>query len=223
MPSSFDHLVIGVNDLDEGTRWLEEHLGVPLSGGGEHLKMGTYNRLLRIGERSYLELIAVNPNGETPNRPRWYDLDNPARASQLRFPSLLTWAASTSDIGRVAADAIYEPGAIHPMSRNALKWLITIRDDGSMPEGGILPSLIEWGEGVHPSDGLPDRSISLKALEIHTPEPIRAEEALASIGFVAAANKVCIMTSQKEPWLRARLDTPKGVVHLSSNDRIATA
>ena len=60
MHTVFDHIVFGASSLEAGAAWLEQQLGVPLAPGGEHVKMGTHNRLLRLGELTYLELIAIN-------------------------------------------------------------------------------------------------------------------------------------------------------------------
>src|SRR5262249_45254491 len=166
MKAAFDHLVFGAARLDEGARWLEERLGVPLSPGGEHAKMGTHNRLLRLSSATYLELIAVNPEAAAPGQPRWFDLDAPGMAAQLRTPCLLTWAASAKGLSHPDFSGDYDPGEVHAMSRNGLNWLITIRSDGSRPEGGALPSLIEWPAGIHPAASLPDRGTALRALEL---------------------------------------------------------
>jgi hypothetical protein len=37
--------------------------------------MGTHNRLLKLGEGFYLELIAIDPQAPPPGRPRWFGLD----------------------------------------------------------------------------------------------------------------------------------------------------
>lgn len=65
--AAVDHLVVAAAGLDAGTAWLEAHLGVPLAPGGRHAAMGTHNRLLRLGPRLYLELIAIDP--DAPARP----------------------------------------------------------------------------------------------------------------------------------------------------------
>ena len=68
--AALDHLVVAARDLETGAAWLEERLGARLSAGGRHADMGTHNRLLRLGERRYLELIAIDPAGPPPARPR---------------------------------------------------------------------------------------------------------------------------------------------------------
>jgi hypothetical protein len=217
LKSFFDHLVFGVSSLDVGARWLEERLGVPLAPGGEHLKMGTHNRLLRLGQSSYLELIAISPLGEKPGRPRWFALDA-VSPEDLVTPRLLTWVASTPNISKTADQADYHPGGIQAMIRNSLNWLITIPDDGSLVAGGLLPSLIEWPAGVHPSQLLPERGLYLKELELYTPDPMGVERSLESIGVYPAVNHIRILPDDGGTRLRACLATKHGAIWFDSPD-----
>ncbi len=45
-------------------------LGIAPGPGGVHPFMGTHNRLLRLGPRLYLELIAIDPDAPAPAQPR---------------------------------------------------------------------------------------------------------------------------------------------------------
>ncbi len=58
MLTGLDHVIIGVNDLDEATRIFRQNLGLAVSGGGIHPSGGTANRIVVIGD-TYLELITV--------------------------------------------------------------------------------------------------------------------------------------------------------------------
>jgi hypothetical protein len=53
-----DHLVISVADPDAAADDLATRLGVEAGGGGRHDRLGTFNRLIWLGD-SYLELIGV--------------------------------------------------------------------------------------------------------------------------------------------------------------------
>ena len=64
--SALDHLVVAAADLEEGTRWVEERLGVGLEAGGRHTLFGTHNRVLSLGPDCYLEVIAVDPEAPPP-------------------------------------------------------------------------------------------------------------------------------------------------------------
>jgi hypothetical protein len=204
--------------LDEGARWLEQRLGVALSPGGEHAKMGAHNRLLRLSSFSYLELIAVNPEAPAPDQPRWFGLDAPGMAARLSTPCLLSWVASAKGLSDPAFSVSYDPGKVHAMSRNGLSWLITIRAGGSSrPEDGALPSLIEWREGIHPAATLADRGVTLKGLDLRVPDPERAEAALRSIGVDEAKSGIRVIRDQIKSGLRAFLETPRGPVWFDSS------
>lgn len=58
MLTALDHIIIGVNKLEQATKTFSERLGLIASGGGIHAAGGTANRIIVIGD-TYLELITV--------------------------------------------------------------------------------------------------------------------------------------------------------------------
>src|SRR6266566_9552975 len=58
MLTGLDHIIIGVNDLEQATTIFSQKLGLAASGGGIHPSGGTANRIIVIGD-TYIELIAV--------------------------------------------------------------------------------------------------------------------------------------------------------------------
>src|SRR5678815_2093737 len=97
--SELDHIVIGSATLDEGIDWVEQQLGARPVPGGQHVGMGTHNALLKLGARSYLEVIAIDPDGAPPARPRWFALDEPEMRAQLaERPRLITWAVRSESL-----------------------------------------------------------------------------------------------------------------------------
>jgi glyoxalase-like protein len=177
-------------------------LGVEMQQGGEHVRMGTHNCLLKLGPKLYLEVIAANPAVPHPGRPRWFQLDEP---ESVRAPRLATWAARCDDI-RVAASASPVPlGSIEAMSRGNFEWLITVPEDGKLRLGGLAPTLIQWRSAVHPADSLKDLGCSLIRLEGVHPSPEEVMGMLRSIGFEGK-----FPLSQGEPGLVARIRTPAG-------------
>ena len=57
-----DHLVIAVDDPDAAAAELEAKLGLAAAGGGRHEALGTFNRLIWLGD-SFLELVGVFDRG----------------------------------------------------------------------------------------------------------------------------------------------------------------
>lgn len=211
MTARLDHLAVAATDLASGAAWLEARLGVPLAPGGRHPRMGTHNRVLRLGDGVYLELIAIDPDAPPPGRPRWFGLDEPALAARLaERPRLVAWVAATDDLAAAAAASPFPLGPVHEMTRGDLVWRITIPEDGRSVEGGAVPTLIEWPPGVHPTNRMPDAGCTLEQLTIHHPEPERIAKGLAVIGL----NDTAVEVVDGGPSLVATLITPAGPVVL---------
>jgi hypothetical protein len=206
-----DHIVVVAPELSVGVEFIHGTLGVAPQSGGVHPAMGTHNCLLRLGDRAYLEVIAIDPAAPRPRRPRWFGLD--ALPPDAR-PRLAAWVARADDIEQVAA-AAPQLGKITPMSRGSLNWRITVRDDGAPPLQGIGPSIIEWPAGVHPADRLPDSGCSLVRLEGHHPDPGKVSVLLGSIGFDGPF-QVARPASPGETCLIAHIQTPTGPRRLST-------
>lgn len=201
-----DHITVTAPTLASGVQYVEEALGVPLQPGGEHPRMGTHNRLLRLGDAMFLEVIAVNPAAARPPRPRWFALDELAADAA---PRLATWVARTRAIRATPPELLAVVGAVEPMSRGELNWLITFPADGSLPLGGAAPSLIEWASPEHPASRMVERGCSLLGFTVLHPEPARVVAVLRALGL---EQQVAVEGSAPgtAPTLRARIATPAG-------------
>ncbi len=205
-----DHLVVAAATLDQGCDWIEEKLGVRPLPGGQHVAMGTHNALLSLGARFYLEVIAIDPTLPAPQRPRWFDLDEPSlRASLAERPRLVTWVARTADIA-AAARRTPELGAILPMTRGAWSWRITVPADGHRPSQGLIPTLLQWDGSAHPADRLPESGCRLVALAGEHPDPAPVRATIAALGLSDAIK----VTYAKSPRLAAMIRTPRGTATL---------
>ena len=209
--AALDHLVLAAATLEEGEDRVEALLGVRPRRGGKHVEMGTHNSLVRLGERSYLEVIAINPESEAPSRRRWFALDDPAMRTALREgPRLIHWVARTRDIDAARRACPVDLGPAHPMERGAFRWRITIPDDGHLPGGGVLPTLIQWADARHPADTMAESQVRLVALAGAHPDPATIRSALTALGIGVALG----VTYAAQPRLGAMLQTPRGPVSL---------
>jgi len=205
-----DHLVVAALSLAQGCDWVEERLGFRPQPGGAHVAMGTHNALLSLGLRFYLEVIAVDPDGAKPARPRWFDLDEPRMEAALaEAPQLVHWVARTADLAAAVA-RLPALGVATPMARGDFSWRITIPDDGHRPGRGLVPTLIQWAGAQHPADGLPDRGLRLALLAGEHPEPADVRAQLAALGL----SETLKVTYAKSPRLAAMIRTPRGVATL---------
>lgn len=211
--ASLDHVVLGAANLATATASLEARLAIDFAPGGEHPLMATHNRLLRLGDDAYLEIIAVNSSAQS-KRPRWFSLDSPDTMARLSAgPAPLCWVLGVSDI-RAAVDVCgYDPGRIITMSRGDLQWQLTIADDGSLAGEGVLPVLIEWPGGRNPASRLPETSVRLGRLALTHPQPVMVEEVLNRLGAGGIAT-----VSEGAPMLAFYLETPHGTVVLDGQN-----
>jgi catechol 2,3-dioxygenase-like lactoylglutathione lyase family enzyme len=207
LTSHLDHITIVAPSLAEGVEYVRQTLGVTPQPGGEHPRMATHNALLRLGDQVFLEVIAINPDAPAPDHPRWFDLDqlNPDAA-----PRLATWVARTNDIQATVAAAPVALGSIEPMSRGSLHWLITIPQDGSLPLHGIAPTLIQWHNGPHPADKLPDQGCTLVKLEGFHPQADQISSMLQAAGLQGGFS-VYPLAAGERPYLVAHIRTPDGL------------
>ena len=180
-PLELDHLVVAARTLEQGAAWCEATLGVRPSAGGQHVFMGTHNRVFGISTarypRAYLEIIAIDPSLPAPSRVRWFDLDAAAMRQRLTVsPQLVHWVARVDDIAAAHAAMLADGvdcGRVIDAQRGALRWRITVRDDGRRPQGGAVPALIQW-RGPHPTDALPASDVRLASMSA-APDRFRVE------------------------------------------------
>lgn len=223
MNATLDHLVVAASTLDEGVAWCERTLGITPGPGGQHPLMGTHNRLFSIASENfplaYFEIIAIDPLAPAPARRRWFDLDDTNLQARLRRngPQLVHWVARVDDAHAAVAalraqklDRGEVIAASRPTPQGLLQWQITVRPDGQRLFDGLLPTLIQWGT-VHPAARMPDSAITLLSIELQHPQAQALAGACHTIGLAGMPVQVG-STAQ----LRARLQTPKGVIDICS-------
>ena len=166
--ATLDHLVVAAATLADGIDWVAAATGATPLPGGKHVAMGTHNALLRLSSDTYLEIIAIDPDGVKPTRRRWFDLDDIALQAELtEQPRLIHWVARTDDIEAAVAASPLPLGSIHSMQRGDYRWRITIPDDGARPGRGLVPTLIQWDVPAHPAARLQKSNVTLGAARRH--------------------------------------------------------
>ncbi len=216
MITSFDHLVIGAADLRQGSDYVTSALGVTFSAGGKHPRMGTHNLVGRLGDKSFIEIIAIDPEAQQPTQPRWFGLDDPyVRAGLEQSPRLLTWVVACDDITAAIDAPEIAFGYAQPLSRGELRWYFGVPDDGRLLAGGILPYVISWQTEPHPAAAMAEIGLDLCVLRLHTPFvdwTARQLEALDALEMV----EVIEAPAPSSPWLEAVFATPAGERTLTS-------
>ncbi|MYC96577.1 MAG: VOC family protein [Caldilineaceae bacterium SB0661_bin_32] len=215
MALSPDHLVYAAPELEEAVDDLTERFGVRPSAGGKHPN-GTHNALLALSNSCYLEVIAPDPEqaSQQSERPLAFGLD------WLKIPRLVTWAVlapSLEEVASASQAAGYDPGVVVEGGRvrpdgAQLQWRTTKRpetQEGWPPPGdGIVPFLIEWGaETPHPSV-TSAQGVRLLELSLFHPRPAEVQPMLSALHIDI------LVTAGPAPAMRARLETPLGIVTL---------
>ena len=169
-----DHFALAAQTLEIGQEYIRKLSGLTIPLGGVHQGMGTHNCLMATGDDSYLEIIANDPNQPTPDRPRPFDLDNAeVVAKTAANPHIQTVILRTCDAARdirKANNAGVDLGNIVDAARGDLKWLLVMREDRTLALNGTAPPLIEWSNGPHVSQSMPNKGLILIKLTIAAPD-----------------------------------------------------
>ena len=203
-----DHFVIAAPDLDEAVSWFGELTGITPSAGGAHPGIGTRNALVALGERTYIEVIAPDPDQPDPAMSRPFGIDD------LTAPRLTGFAVSPDDIddavARLRTEAGIDLGSVSSMSRLRpdgveLAWRLT--RSVAAPDGPVIPFLIDWGDSPHPA-ATAAAGCSVASLAVRTPDAASVTAALTILGLDVPVAEAA------EPDIQLTLDTPNGTVAL---------
>lgn len=203
-----DHLVYCVHDLEASTRAFADASGVAPVFGGYHQTQGTKNALVGLGDKCYLEFLAIDPDNETIEPPRWMGID------LLAEPKLTRWAIASEGLEQEAAILEKEQTGLGEISGGErmtpsgklLRWQLTL--PRPEPEVELLPFLIDWSASEkHPADGLPEK-IKLLELSLTHPAPQRVQRLFEQLA-------INIVVKQADTiGITARLETPHGIMSI---------
>lgn len=208
-----DHLTVIAPSLAEGVAHVRDCLDLDVPFGQRHAYMGTHNHLLQLGGAVYLEIVALDPEGHMPGRPRWFGLDDQAsvRRAWDEGRRLRGWVARTDDIDAVLAgrEAIFGRKVALPPDDPV--FYFAIPDDGSLPGGGAYPLLIDRRGKARSMATMADLDARLKAVTIESPDPPALQQLYDELAIDTPP------TVQPGPTLRYRasIATPAGLRELT--------
>lgn len=201
LPPGIDHLVVVARDLDHGAAFVESRLGIPLTPGGRHPMWGTHNLLASLGDGTYLEVLAPDPEATAPPQGYPFGLGDPRTVDRLADgPFLAHWV--------VRIDSL--PDA-EEFCRGASRWRLDPSPGGPLEVAGIVPTRIAWLT-PHPTTLLPPSDGHLDGLVITTPDPSRVRERIGD----GVRDLRLAVEQGSHPGLDATLTTSLGRVTLTS-------
>ena len=162
-----DHIVFGAHSLEEGTQFVENVLQAKLSDIGYHDDMGTHNRVIRISDEVYFEVVAINPDMQNLKKKRWFNLDSPNLQSKLyKSPQIIGYVVENNDKTPLK---FYDP--FFNASRANYRWQFAMPTsknnilDSEIIDEGIIPSLISW-KSTKPIYNMNENQFELLSFEI---------------------------------------------------------
>ena len=205
----FDHLLLGVSELDHGIDWVEKHTGVRPAIGGVHPGRGTRNALISLGGPTIWK-SSHRTGGSRGWIPQF-------QINGLPEPRLIRFAVRTIGI-RATAASLRRAGE-HPIgptdgsrrtASGALLHWKTLGLDGKFRSGPVdpIPFFIEWAkDSIHPSKTAPTGCV-IEDLHFEHPRADELRGALRVMGLdadVAQAKQARIIALVKTLTGRAEL------------------
>lgn len=208
-----DHLTVIAPTLAEGVSHVRTCLDLDVPFGTRHDYMGTHNHRLRLGNSIYLEIVALDPEGTEPDRPRWFGLDNreKVRSDWDKGRRLRGWVANTHSIDAVLSThgAIFGEKIVLPtMDPN---FAFTIPKDGSLPLEGAAPSIIDHQGDTLYIASIPDLKARLDIFTLEHPD----RTGIAALYRELAIENPPTIVEGPEVRYHALIETPTGLKELT--------
>lgn len=213
MSRQLDHIVFICGDLKAGSERFADVTGVAPTFGGVHASGRTQNSLLRLGEDTYVEILA--PVGApSPDDDDWTRQAHSAGEGRVLTYCLrsatplanLAEVANRHGWGRVA---VKSNGRVRP-DGDRLRW--NWLDVSASPFGRAFPFFIDWLDSAHPSRSMDSPGglapLRLRRFAVGHPKAAELATALATFGHAIATFASVTTTFQIE------IETPRGRVWL---------
>ncbi len=201
--AELDHIVYASPDVDAGVAYIEELTGARALVGGPHVGRGTHNALLTFDERTYFEIIGIDPEQPEPGHPRPFgldDIDRPVLAGYAIHPSE---GESLEEVVETMKAAGFDPGPIVEMSRKKpdgelLTWRLTRGGDRADASDGLdtaLPFAIDWGDQPSPAVSLPSMGALTKLTVSHPDQSVLAMVDALGLGVETKAGETGLVAA----------------------------
>ena len=183
MKRQVDHIVYCVPNLKEAVDYFDSLLGIRPVIGGNHPSKGTKNALLNLGDKCYLEILAIDHNNHKVKGNRWMGID------LIKEPKITRWSLKSHNLdkdSRILSRQTPDLGIVNTGSRytsdgRLLSWKMILPT--STPEVEILPFMTDWSESdSHPTDNL-QAGCSLQTLQLLHPFPNRIQSTISELGL----------------------------------------
>jgi len=210
---NFDHFVVGISDLDNGMNRIEEMTGVRPVYGGVHPTIGTHNALISLGDHTYLEIIAPNPDADFENLDPVLKAEFMEPLKQMTALRPFLWAVGSSDLtttSRLLEEAGIELSSPGAGSRKkpdgkVLNWHAAFI---TAPRSAELPFFISWSETtVSPAEDSPP-GCHFERFSVSAPDTAVLEKLKEQLGLSAE------ISTASELKFQLALSCPKGKVTL---------
>lgn len=207
---TLDHLIWEESTLEAGETRFAEATGVKPAFGGKHPHSGTHNSLLSLGDEVYLEVIALDP-------------DHPESAGLLESappdfaPKLIAFGVEAADLGyveKLVKTCNLEVTQRHDVVRQTPSgemWRWETLVVGGHTFGRCLPFFIRSQNALHTAETSP-KGCELLEFTVGHPDSETLSRLYRELEIDASVIRA------EHPHLRAVLQTPKGLVELSSKE-----
>ncbi len=208
-----DHITVIAPTLIEGVSHVQNCLDLEVPFGTRHDYMGTHNHRLQLGNSVYLEIVALDPEGTEPGRPRWFGLDNQkkVRSDWNEGRRLRGWVASTDAIDSIVSTRREIFGHEVPLPPANPAFAFSIPEDGSLPLDGAAPSLIDHRGDPTSMAEIPDMGAHLRSLTLEHPDSAAIERLYRELSI----NLPPALIQGPKVRYRAQIETPTGLKELT--------